>query len=168
MRTKLLIPLFLLLFSNAWSHDFYFSFAEMEYNAITRKIEITLTVTTHDLERSLEADGNKIDNIASLSDDEASLIESYINKHFQVSSLESSSKFRFIGHEVFLDGTSNFYFESEEIELTENVEITYDVLMETFSEQQNKLTFYYENRTLTAAFTQINKTQTLQLENNEE
>ena len=168
MRTKLLITLFLLLFSNAWSHDFYFSFAEMEYNVITKKVEMTLTVTTHDLERSLEADGREIDNIASLSEDESKLIESYLNKHFLLSSEGLQSRFRFIGHEVFLDGTSNFYFESEEIDLSGDVVILFDVLMESFPEQQNKLTFYYEDRTLTAAFTQLNKTQTLHLENNEE
>lgn len=149
----------------AAAHDYYFSFAEMEYNPITRKIEMTVTVTTHDFERAMESHRHSIENIATLSDTEFDAIAAYINQHLSLHSGEQTSDFQLIGHEVELNGTTHFYFESAEIELENELSVTYDLLMETFEEQQNKLTFYYEDRTLTAAFTKIDQTQIIYLEN---
>ena len=163
MKGKLLICLLLFLSSPSWGHDFYFSFAEMEYNAISQKFELTISVTTHDLERALETQGNKIENIASPTDDELEIIQAYINAHYVVSNGNETAEFSFVGHELFLKGTANFYFESAEIELDTYIEVFYDLLMESYPDQQNKLTFYYKGVTRTAAFTLLNKTQILNI-----
>lgn len=154
--------------SSASAHDFYFSFAEMEYNDFTQKLELTIVVTTHDFERCLESQGGSIDNIASLSETEIDEIETYINKHFVLSSSDSKVDFKFMGNQVSLEGTTNLYFESKEVELEKNFDVTFDALMETFEDQQNKLTFYYQGRTITSAFTPTEQTQTIQIEKNEE
>ena len=163
MKGKLLIFLLLFLSTPSWAHDFFFSFAEMEYNTVTRKLELTISVTTHDLEKSSEYRGNKLENIASPSEDELETILSYTNTRFVVSNGNETAEFSFVGHEVFLKGTANFYFESSEIELNTHIEVFYDLLMESYPDQQNKLTFYYKGVTQTAAFTQLNKTQTLNI-----
>jgi len=151
------------MFSRA--HDYYFSFVEMEYNAITQRIEMTLTVTTHDFELALEENNNEISNIASLNKDEVEYIQKYVNRHFSVTSSSGRSQLKFMGNEVSLDGTSNWYFESEPIEIQEEIEILYDLLMDVFPEQQNKVTLYFEDKTFTAAFTPMNKTKQIYIEN---
>lgn len=154
--------------ANASAHDFFFAFAEMDYNDITQKLELTIVVTTHDFERCIESQGGNIDNIASLSETEIEQVETYINKHFSVSNSDFKGQFKFVGNQVSLEGTTNLYFESTEIELEKDFEVKFDLLMETFEDQQNKLTFYYQGRTITTAFTPIEQTQTIHIENNEE
>lgn len=165
MKSLLLIAFIVAMPFASKAHDYFFSFVEMEYNAISERIEMTLTLTTHDFERALEEKGTEIENIASLSESEIEIIERYINVHFSVRSGTSYSELTFIGNEVSLDGTSNWYFESEPIEFEEEIEIRYDVLMEAFPEQQNKVTLYHKGKTFTATFTPIDKTKQINIEN---
>ena len=46
------------------AHEYFFSFAEMEYNDITRKFEITISLTTHDLEKIYEKKGGETIDLA--------------------------------------------------------------------------------------------------------
>ncbi len=147
------------------AHEYFFSFVEMEYNMVSQRIELTLTVTTHDFERALEEKGTPINNITSLSQDEIEIIQDYMNSHFSVASGFDNSVLKFIGNEVSLDGTSNWYFESEPIVFQEEIEILYDLLMDVFPEQQNKVTLYHKGKTFTAAFTPMNKTKQIYIEN---
>jgi hypothetical protein len=150
------------------AHEYFFSFAEMEYNDISQRVEMTLIVTTHDFERALEKKGQKIENIRSLSVTEKEAIESYVNRHFNVSSGEEKSTLSFVGNEISMDGTSNWYFESEPIAFLETIKVYYDMLMEVFPTQQNKLTLYYKGESYTAAFTSMHKTKQLYFENKEQ
>lgn len=165
MKNSLLILLLLLSPLFASAHAFYFGFAEVEYNPVSQKLEVTLTVTTHDLERAFEENGKKIANTASLTKDEIEMIEKYVNEHLSFIGSNNKSALSLVGNEVFLDGTSNFYFESEQFICSDFLVVHFDVLMETYPEQQNKLTFYFEDKTYTAAFTPMNKTQTIYFEN---
>ncbi|GAB5418830.1 MAG: hypothetical protein Crog4KO_01890 [Crocinitomicaceae bacterium] len=140
----------------------------MEYNAVSQRMEVTLTVTTHDFEQAMEEGGHAIENVQSIDSEGKKAIEAYINRHFNVTSGYEMSHLNFIGNEVSLDGTSNWYFESEPMNFQEQVEIRYDVLMEAFPEQQNKVTLYYSGKTYTAAFTPMNKTKQLYFENKEQ
>jgi len=38
------------------AHDYYFAFAEVEYNEISKRFEGTIIFTTHDLEKSIQKD----------------------------------------------------------------------------------------------------------------
>ncbi|MCR9173974.1 MAG: hypothetical protein NXI10_15830 [bacterium] len=168
MKTLLVIATLLTMPLVSKAHDYYFSFVEMEYNAISQRIEMTLTLTTHDFERALEEKGNAIDNIASLGDEEIARIEKYVNSHFYVTSGEEKSRLKFIGNEVSLSGTSNWYFESEPIDFQDEITIRYDLLMDVFPEQQNKVTLYHKGETFTATFTPIDKTKQIYIENKEQ
>jgi hypothetical protein len=126
---------------------------------------MTLTLTTHDFERALEKKGTDIDNIASLSQDEIDAIQKYVNKHFIIVSGSEKGNLNFKGNEVSLSGTSNWFFESEPIDFQEEISIKYDLLMDAFPEQQNKVTLYYEGKTFTTTFTPINKTKQIYIEN---
>lgn len=152
--------------SNA--HEYFFSFIEMEYNAVTQRVEMTLTVTTHDFERALEESGHEVENVKTIDNIEKEAIEAYVNRHFNFASGSETSELIYIGNEVSLDGTSNWYFQSEPINLLDEMEIRYDILMEVFPEQQNKITLYYYDKTYTVAFTPIHKTKQLYFENKEQ
>jgi len=165
MKSALLILLIVVSPLLSQAHAFYFGFAEVEYNTMTEKLEMTLTVTTHDLERAFEEKGMKIENVVSLSEEDIKNIEEYVQNHLNLINGSNQSDFSLVGNEVFLDGTSNFYFESAPFTLTESLEIRFDVLMDIFPDQQNKLTFYYKDKTYTAAFTPIKKTKTIYFEN---
>lgn len=168
MKTLLLIAFILVLPLTVKAHDYFFSFVEMEYNAVTQRIEMTLTLTTHDFERAMAKNGEEIKNIRSLNEIEKTSVESYINTHFKVTSGSEKSTLNFMGNDISLDGTSHWYFESEPMNFLETIEIRYDVLMEAFPEQQNKVTLYYAGKTYTAAFTPMDKTKQLYFENKEQ
>ena len=167
MKNTLLILVLALVPFVSSAHEFFFRFAEMEYNAITERFEMTLIVTTHDLERAMEDQEQKIDNVVSLTESEISNLEAYINQHFVVTCTSVTSHFNYKGNEVYLDGTTQFYFESDPIAVQrqDGIDVYYDLLMERFPDQQNKLTFYFEDRTYTGAFTPMSKKQTIYLEN---
>lgn len=150
------------------AHEYFFSFAEMEYNDISQRIEMTLIVTTHDFERALEKNGQKIENIRSLNVSEVETIEAYVNAHFNVESGDQKSRLSFVGNDISMDGTSNWYFESEPITFLESIKVYYDLLMEVFPMQQNKLTLYHQGKSYTAAFTSMHKTKQLYFENKEQ
>jgi hypothetical protein len=169
MKNLLLITFFLLTSSVLRAHEFYFSFAEMEYNTISERYELTLIVTTHDLEKALEETGQGIENMLSLSTDEIVALEEYVNQHLNIACGFERSVFSYLGNEVSLNGTTELFFESAPLPMADNfIEVRYSVLMDHFPEQQNKLTFYYMGETYTAAFTPFKKTQTIRFENKEE
>ena len=53
MTKFFIIFLFLPLSINVLAHDFYFSFAELQYNQKEQKIEVSISVTGHDFEKYL-------------------------------------------------------------------------------------------------------------------
>ena len=52
---KFLFIFFFTCFSTSLNaHEFYFSFAEVEYNEVSGKLEVSLSVTAHDFDLYLE------------------------------------------------------------------------------------------------------------------
>ncbi len=168
MKSLFLISCLLLAPFISSAHEYFFSFVEMEYNAVSKRMEVTLTVTTHDFERAMEENGHEIENVQTINGEDKKAIEAYVNGHFSVISGYDISNLKLKGNDVSLDGTSNWYFESEPMIFQEEIEIRYDLLMEVFPEQQNKITLYYSGKTYTAAFTPMNKTKQLYFENKEQ
>ncbi|MDX2361170.1 MAG: hypothetical protein QNK23_10205 [Crocinitomicaceae bacterium] len=162
MRTVILVLMTLTL-SYASAHEYFFSFAELEYNDVSQKFEATLTLTTHDLERAMNADMDE-SIVLDDSQDHYELVESYLNRHFRIVTGKSESYFAIIGHEISLNGTVNFYLESAPIDLEETISFTFDLLMDKFSNQQNKITFYHRDRTYTRPFVGTDRTRTINLE----
>lgn len=143
-----------------YSHDFFFSFAEVEYNEIRQVFEGTITVTTHDMERALEKDSLLLAEIdpVNLSNEQVEIIETYLFNHFKIRT-NKNAQLHLIGFESLLNGVTNFYFESEKIELSNNILYVYDLLMDEYPDQQNKITFIYRNtsHTLTFLHSETNK-----------
>ena len=80
---KLLTLVFSVLFALvSQAHDFYFAFAEVAYDEITERLQVTVIVTTHDLEKSLLANGNEVHVSAANTSDSSvvRLIERQLNK----------------------------------------------------------------------------------------
>lgn len=171
--TKILRHLFLVvaltvMHSTSFAHQYYFGFAEVEYDYFTQRFEATLTVTAHDLELALNKNGTPAGDLEALDSTQKIIVEKYINSRFKIRSNDNSCTFSLVGHETELTGNINFYLESSEISIEKNIDVEFVVLMDSYEQQQNKITLYYLERAYTLAFTQGTQKQTIQIENNNE
>jgi hypothetical protein len=130
------------------AHEFFFAFAEVEYKKTSGVIETTLIVTTHDFEKWLHNNGWDGKDLNSSVDDSLSLLffENEINNHFQISSdIHEKVKMQLIGYENLLIGTTQFYLRAE-VEPIQLINFKFDLMMDMFPEQQNKLNFIHKER----------------------
>lgn len=149
----LLLALIISTSALSYSHEYFFAFAEVEYNDISKKLEATLTASTHDVESAIRETKSTLKNIESINQGSSDfkILEDYLLEHFKVSS-ENESNLKLIGFEVLLSGVTNFFFESIEMNIEDTLHIEFDLLMQQHQEQQNKITFYYRNKTYTRPF----------------
>lgn len=156
--------LFLLASTSMFAHDYYFAFAEAAYNEESKKIETTLTISTHDLERALKKQIPGSFNIGEMNMDseEFQIVEAYILKHFKIES-DVTIKFDLVGIETNLKEMTNFYLESEPIDLKDSITVHFDLLMEAYKEQQNKITFYHKGNSYTKPFLYTQRIQIINL-----
>ena len=92
--------------------------------------------------------------------DEFELVENYIRNHFKIWS-DDLILFNMIGVEISLNGTMDFYLESEEIRLNTEIKIFFDLLMDKYKTQQNKITFIHNNKSYTKEFFYSERLQTI-------
>lgn len=152
---RLFFTLTLLCLSNlVYAHEFFFSFAEMEYNATSKHFELTIQASTHDVELALRNQGLNVKELEFQTRDSIIKkgLEQWLNKGFQVSSSLEKAEFSLIGFEVLPNGLMYAYLESKAINLENELHIQYDLLMSDFPEQQNKLTFTASKIKQTAVF----------------
>lgn len=154
---------FILIGSTSFSHEYYFAFVEMEYNDISRRFEVTITVSTHDLEKVYEKDNDVRLNLQEYESNSktSELIIAYFGDHFELKTEKSTCKLNLIGFESSLNGTTNFYFESDEIDITSTLILKNDILMDEFPNQQNKITLYYQSKSYTYDFLSHERTKTI-------
>lgn len=145
MRIFFILPLVLLLMS---FHEYYMSFAELDYNEDSSRLEISVSVTGHDLEEYMKEKGLEIVALESCSSDPISMknIEKVLNNGFQVFMDEEKLKLDLVGLEVDTKDQATFYLLSREIKHPETLKVRYDLLMNYFLEQQNKLTVFKGNK----------------------
>lgn len=148
----LLITLFLTAASQSYAHEFYFCYAETEYNELSRKFETTIIATAHDIEKALSDYGSIILEDVDESSDEFNAIEIYLNDHYSIAGTTPETVFSLLGIEVDLNGTVHFYLESNEVDLQSTITFRFDLLMDQFSEQQNKMTFIRRDSSATIVF----------------
>ena len=151
---------------SANAHEFYFAFAEVEYNAASKKIEITLEVTAHDLEADMKNAGivldKHIENQMGNADFKKQL-ESHLSKGFEIATGDSSVSLTVIGFDVMPTGMLYVYMESTPVLLKMSVDFKFDLLMDTFPNQQNKITFIRNNQKQTAVFLPAKRTESINL-----
>ena len=164
---NILLILFCGLQSLAFGHDFFFAFAEMEYNDISQQFEATVSVSSHDLERIFHEKEWSIDDLDSIEakSENFTLISNWLLDQFNMSSNEVAVELSVIGCEIELNGMIHFYLVSAPTELSSDLTIKFDLLMSRFPEQQNKLTLYYRDQTITKSFLQNASVQKIRLEN---
>lgn len=164
---NILLILFCGLQSLAFGHDFFFAFAELDYNDITQRFEATVSVSSHDLERIFDEKNWSIDDLESPEQKNANFesISEWLLEQFQLSSDGLSIDLNVIGSEVELNGMIHFYLESIPAELSKTLTIQFDLLMSDFPEQQNKVTLYYRDQTITQSFLQNAFVHQIRLEN---
>ena len=159
-----LLQLFLLLSTWIYSHNSYFSFAEMQYNQQTSCLEISICVSTHDLDFYFR---QKIQDIslekAMKNDTLLKKINLLITNGFAIRQGGIKNQLTIEAYENTLDGYTFFYIKSEPIRLNEPTSVTYDLFMDLFTEQQQKLTVLGSNHSNTYPFMLFQREQTINL-----
>lgn len=168
LKNLLLIVSIVAAHSTTFAHQYYFGFAEVDYDFFSQRFEATLTVTAHDLELALTKNGTTAGDLEDLDSLQMIIVEDYINSSFKIFSNDSKCIFKLVGHDTELTGKINFYLESSQIIIDCAIEVEFDILMDNYQEQQNKITLYYQERAYTLAFTRGKRKQTIQIVNLQE
>jgi hypothetical protein len=167
MLKKLTLILFFLIVCNlSHAHNYYFSFAEVEYNDFCGCFESSITVTTHDFEQILRKKNLLHKNLeTSLNNYKIKQnIEILINEGFQITLGNKNVEFHLEGNEIALNGLTTFYLSSKPIDLSTEIQFTYTFLMDEFPEEQNKLTFIFRGEKTTMNFIANQFTHSIKLE----
>jgi hypothetical protein len=141
------------------AHAYYFAFAEMSYNFTDKQYEATLIVSTHDIEEYFQKNGIAVTELEDAIGNDSLLTEmtNLLTKYFQVTVFYKRLQFSAIGYEVLDNGLTHFYLHSNQTDRTSNLIVSYDLLMNEYPEQQNKITYIEGENTYTAVFTQTRK-----------
>ena len=171
MKVVLAFILFLSLSVVSRAHEYYFAFAEVEYNVETQRFEGTIIFTTHDLEKAIQEEYPEfpIMDTMSVRNQHFSQVGERINDGFyiQVNGQRQKIKLEFLGIENFLTGTTNIYFQSEKIESINDIKFGFKLLMDEYDGQQNKIAFKYGERKETLYFINQENEQTLNINKNQ-
>lgn len=167
MKTIFLFSLFITFAFNSFSHEYYFAFAEMEYNEKSKSFELSLIVSTHDIEHWLQGKGVKVKELENHYSD--SIIQNEFGitllNGFSISIKDSSVPFQITDYEVKKNGLTEFYFSSIPVEISSPLLVKFDLLMDLYSQQQNKLTFIYHSKKQTYPFLNTQREQKIELVN---
>lgn len=144
----------LLISFEADAHAYFFGFAEVSYNSKESVYEGTLILSTHDVEEWLQ---QKEIPLLSLEEHTNDLemyeyIELELFEGFQIKTNGTSLLFELIGYEVLENGMTQFYFHSQKTEKGTQLDITFDLMMNEFPQQQNKINYIENNQSYTAVF----------------
>ncbi len=153
---KRLLILFTLTFLSfqTEAHAYFFGFAELNYNVEEGEYEGTLILSTHDVEDWLKRKEVPIITLEDHIDDYEihALMELEIFEGFEVKSNDQGLIFQLIGYEILDNGMTQFYFHSNKTDKGNELDITFDLMMDEFPQQQNKINYIENNRSLTAVF----------------
>lgn len=166
MKSTLLLIL-LLIQTSVFGHDYFFAFAEVEYNPFTQKFETSLTLSAHDLEYAWKDMDVSVDSLESYptNSEQMQEVQRFITKGFNISSNNKTAVFSIVGIDVLLNGMIHFYLLSNPIDVSSELTVRFDILMDEFSAQQNKLSFLHNGNTIVATFLPNQRTQRITLEN---
>lgn len=158
---KHVLFVFLILSSSySFAHDYFFAFAEVEYDEYNARVEATVVMTTHDFESYLRKKNIITKELSYYKNDSLILkqVESEILKHFSISN-SSVGAFSLEGFEIELTGMIQVYLTAPILSPAEGLDIQFDLLMDEFKEQQNKLTFIYRDQKTSYVYLQNKRSQ---------
>ena len=149
--------------SLARAHDYYFAFAEVDYNELTEEMHASVIASTHDLEYMLRSKGILSKDLASYAENKEVIhtIQTEIQKGFGFRFSGEQKTLEFEGMELLLTGNTQFYFSLKQVKSLERVSVKFDFMMDVFKEQQNKMTLIYRNSKTTFVFLTSQKEQDL-------
>ena len=148
------------------AHDTYFAFAEVKYNDLNGTLEATLTLSTHDLDRILQEKEIIKGALSSIPMDSilVSSISVLVNSSFYFSLPDNQPiLWEIEGIENTLTGTTNIYMSSAIEKVTDAFSVHFDIFMDRYPEQQNKMTFIYHENKTTRVFLNSQRTDTFKL-----
>lgn len=166
MKKLLAVFAFLSVLFSANAHEYYFAFGEVEYNLSTKKLEITLEISAHDLEFDMKKSGITLDKHIENQSGNANFkkqLEAHLAKGFSISADDSPIPLSVIGFDVLPTGLLYVYMESGVVELPQAFFFKFDLLMESFPDQQNKVTFIRNKEKQTAVFLPTKPTEVISL-----
>ena len=160
----------LLVSSASWGHQYFFAFAEIEYNEMAQKFEGSVVATAHDLEFALMNSyglQTKLEKIEAKSS-EVKIMEDYLNQFLTLRygcSLNSnavdaycSATWSIESFQIMKNGTIELYFSAPAKFIYTLIQVDFRFLMDAFPDQQNKLTFIYRDDRKTLSFTKTQAT----------
>ena len=144
------------LMNNLNAHEYHFSFAEVEFNNNCQCLQVSISVAAHDFELALKKKGllkSSLERDINENGISTDLKKEFLD-HFVVNIDGDNIALSIEGYEFTDDGLLYIYTSSKKINITDSsvLQFKYDLLMESFSEQQNKLTFEYNNVKQTLSF----------------
>ena len=152
---KYSILFFSILFSiNLSAHPFYFSYAEIEYNEFCNCFEGFISLSSHDFEELLNEEKNTKTNISKAMNDSLlkKEINEILNSGLSFSAGRQEIRIQLEGYESEMNGLTRFYFKTQPFKNSQEILVEYDLFMEKYKEQQNKLTIIQRDNKETIDF----------------
>lgn len=165
MRKIGLLLLFACFSTFAGAHEYFFAFAEVSYNDKDEVLEATIISSAHETEDALNLSGIEIKELEDHYNDTEmkAKLEKFVLSGFSMTQDSKLINFKLIGFEVDKRGMVNFYFKSEKASAPTPYSVTFDLLMDQFPDQQNKIVFTRDKKTTTAVFYVNKRTEIIKL-----
>lgn len=129
------------------SHDYYFAFAEIEYNKETNQFEISIQASAHDFENYLIHEDPTFSKLEEINNPvQKHKISKLISDHFSIQLMNNELlNINLEGIEITNTDKVNFYLTSNKIEFPKTLQIRFDLMMDFFENQQNKIKILHDN-----------------------
>lgn len=166
MKAAGILFLTFIISSFASAHNYYFGFAEMQYNETNQTLETTVVLSAHDLEEILINNKTISKSLEYLNTDPSAIkaVSDQILKGFEVVINNKKILFESLGFEVTRNGMINIYLLAKNVMIDKELNITFSCLMDYFPEQQNKMTFIRNSKKYTAVFLPHQKSAVINIE----
>jgi hypothetical protein len=164
---KYSILFFSILFTlNLSAHPVYFSYAEIEYNEFCNCFEGFISLSSHDFEELLNEEKNTKTSISKAMNDSLlkKEINEILNSGLSFSADRQEIRIQLEGYESEMNGLTRFYFKTQPFKNSEEIIVEYDLFMEKYKEQQNKLTIIQRDKKVTIDFLIQEKTKLITIE----
>jgi hypothetical protein len=144
-----------------WVHDFHTSLTEVNYNAKSGSLEVSIRVFSDDLELCLsKQNGGKLVTLEDDANKVESLIEQYFRKNFALISTNKEVKLvKYYGKEKEADATWLF-FEIFDCQQIQNYSLYNAIFQDMFTDQTNLVNVVYPSQKKTLVFDQKEKIST--------
>jgi hypothetical protein len=139
------------LFSATPAHDYHVSVTQMQYNTAQKIFEISIKVFTDDLERGISQTNGSRRFAIRTNDHNDPYVESYVLKHFILSTPQKKAGIKYLGKEQEADATW-IYLEIPFEGLVAGWRLQNSILMDIFDDQVNMFNIKYGSEAKTLLY----------------